>query len=141
MPNYNKIVLIGHVAREMELKTFGENKIGKFCIATNRNFQKNGEWQSVPMFIDVDCFGRTAERGTEFVTKGAAILVEGELTMETWLDKDSGKKRTKHLVRAERVMSLSKKGDDDGNSAPRRREIDSEDTVAAVESAAYNAPF
>lgn len=139
MPNYNKVILVGHVSRDIELKSIGDARIGKLSIATNRNFQKNGEWQSVPMFIDVDCFGKTAERAMEFARKGAAILVEGELVMDSWEDRDSGKKRTKHLIRADRVVSMGRKSDD---AAPPQQSssVDQLETAAAA-IGEYDAPF
>lgn len=141
MPNYNKIILVGHVAREIEMKAVGESRIGKFSIATNRNYQKNGEWVSVPMFIDVDCFGKTAERAMEQARKGAALLVEGELVMDTWEDRDSGKKRTKHLVRADRIVAMSKRGETDGDAPSRRNSSVDEVEKLAATVGDYDAPF
>jgi single-strand DNA-binding protein len=111
MPNYNKLILVGHCTKDMEVKKVGELSIGSFGLATNRNVQKNGEWTSIPMFIDVDCFAKTAERATAYARKGAAILVEGELCMDSWVDKATGAKRSKHFVRADRVISMGKKED------------------------------
>jgi single-strand DNA-binding protein len=108
MPNYNRIVLVGHVTRDAEVKKFKDSSITRFGIATNRNYQKDGQWQSESMFVDVDVFGRLAERAAEIAMKGAALLVEGELVMDTWQDRETGAKRTKHLVRASKVVSLTK---------------------------------
>lgn len=81
-------------------------------MATNRNTKaKDGSWSSTPMFVDTNCFAKTAERAEAYVKKGAAILVEGELCMDSWVDKATGAKRSKHYVRAERVLSMGKKED------------------------------
>jgi single-strand DNA-binding protein len=114
MPNFSKVVLIGHATRDIEMKKVGELSIGSFSIATNRNIQKNGEWTSIPCYTDCDCFAKTAERAEAYVKKGAAILVEGELCMDSWLDKATGAKRSKHYVRVERVIPVGKKEDSPG---------------------------
>jgi len=122
MPNYNRITLIGHVTRDIEMKQVRELKIGKIGLATNRNFKKDGEWQSTPMYIDVDCFAAAAERAEEFARKGACILVEGELVMDVWEDKTTGAKRSKHYVRADRVLNMGKKADAESRSPAARVE-------------------
>lgn len=104
----------------METKQVGDLTIGSFGVATNRNVQKNGEWKSFPCYLDVDCFAKTAERATAFAKKGAAVLVEGELCMDTWVDKATGANRTKHFVRADRVVSMGKKDDARGGAEEER---------------------
>jgi single-strand DNA-binding protein len=131
MPNYNKLILVGHCTKDIEIKKVGDLSIGSFGVATNRNVQKNGEWTSIPMFIDVDCFAKTAERAEAYARKGAAILVEGELCMDSWVDKATGAKRSKHFVRADRVISMGKKEDSHGADEPPRQERSLREEFAA----------
>ena len=76
------------------------------------------------MFVDVDVWGRQAETTAQYCGKGSAVLIEGALQMDQWDDKETGQKRSKIKVRAERVQFLGKRGED-GNgeqqepSAPR----------------------
>lgn len=122
MPNYNRVILIGHVTRDATSKQVGDLRIGNFGLATNKNTQKNGEWHSVPMFIDVDCFGKTAERSAEFLKKGAAVLVEGELVLDQWQDKITGDRRSKHQIRADRVVNMGSRDSEAPSAATRTRE-------------------
>lgn len=131
IPNYNKLILVGHCTRDIETKKVGDLSIGSFGLATNRNVQKNGEWTSIPCFIDVDCFAKTAERAEAYVKKGAAILVEGELCMDSWVDKATGAKRSKHFVRADRVLSMGKKEDSQGVDAERSQSRSPREELAA----------
>jgi single-strand DNA-binding protein len=119
MPNYNRVILIGHVTRDATSKQVGDLRIANFGLATNKNVQKNGEWNSIPMFIDVDCFGKTAERAADFLKKGAAVLVEGELALDQWQDKVTGDRRSKHQIKADRVVNMGTKGTDE-EAKPRK---------------------
>lgn len=105
MPNYNSVILIGHATKDAEVRYTPDGKpITSFSIAWNRNFQREGTWESEPHFFDVVCF-----RECEGLTKGAAVLVEGRLSQDRWKDKDSGEMRSKVKVIANKVYVLGKK--------------------------------
>lgn len=107
--SYNKTILAGNLTRDVELKVLGSGTpVATSCLAVNRKFK--GEEQK-PMFIDVTFFGKTAELASEYCHKGSNILVDGRLELDTWDDRESGAKRSKHKVIAERIEFLDKKGD------------------------------
>ena len=107
--SYNKLILAGNLTRDVESKTVGGGtQLATSCLAVNRKFK--GEEQK-PMFIDVTFFGKTAELVSEYCHKGSNVLVEGRLELDTWDDRESGAKRSKHKMLAEQVVFLDKKGD------------------------------
>lgn len=95
MPSYNKLILIGHLTRDPEVRATQNGK--QVCsggIAVN---EKRGEHESV-MFIDWAAFGKTGETMAKHLKKGSAVLLEGKLEFHQWDDKKSGTKRSKHQM-------------------------------------------
>jgi single-strand DNA-binding protein len=132
MASFNKVILIGHLTRDPEIRVFGNGgKVAAFGFAVNnrkKNAQTN-QWEEVPMFIDVDVFNR-GENGTlaniveQYCRKGTQICIEGKLHLDQWDDKTTGQKRSKHKVVADSITLLGAKqtpGGEDGESysAPR----------------------
>lgn len=102
MPNYNKIVMVGHLTRDFEIRsTKGGTIVGTSGLATNRKWGDNEE----VCFVDITMFGKTAEIAGSRLTKGEAILVEGRLKLDRWEDKD-GNKRSKHSIVVESFQFL-----------------------------------
>lgn len=106
MANYNKIVLLGNLTRDWELRsTKGGMAVGNGGIAVNR---KSGEREET-MFVDLVAFGQTAETLRKHTGKGRPLLVEGRLSLSQWEAKD-GTKRTKHEVIVEGFQFLPQGG-------------------------------
>lgn len=105
MANLNKVMLIGRLTRDPEVRAFSNGgKVAKFGFAVN-NRRKNtasGEWEDDPVFLDVDAFNR-GERGTladrveQYLRKGQQVFIEGHLKLEQWTSKE-GEKRSKISV-------------------------------------------
>ena len=75
----NKVVLMGRITRDLELKTAGAGTMFmSFTVAVNRKFNKPGEERQAD-FINCKAFGKTAENIAKFFSKGALILVEGRI--------------------------------------------------------------
>jgi single-strand DNA-binding protein len=102
---YNKIVLVGNLTRDMEMK-FSQSGmvIAKSAIATSRKFKSNtGEQKKEVCFVDITFFGRSAEVAQQYLRKGSKILVEGKLVFEQWTDQN-GQKRSKHCVTIDTML-------------------------------------
>lgn len=98
----NKVFLLGNLTRDPELKYTGTGTaVAKIGLAVNRRYKSQGEWKEDTLFIDVDVWGKQAETIDQFCKKGAGILVEGSLRLDSW-EKD-GEKRSKIKVTADRV--------------------------------------
>lgn len=122
MPNYNKVIIAGHLTRDPEIRhTQGGMQIANFGIAVSNRWKKDGEQREEVMFIDCAAFGKLAETLAPRVKKGSPLLVEGRLKLETW-EKD-GQKRSKHTVTIDNFQFLGGKRDeaeDEEPSAPKR---------------------
>ena len=107
MANVNKVILIGNLTRDPELRyTPSGAAVCEFTLALNRNWMsKQGEKRDETCFIDVVCWARTAENCAEYLKKGRQTYVEGRLTQDRWESQD-GQKRSKIRVTAERVQFL-----------------------------------
>ena len=103
MANVNKVILIGNVTRDVEVKfTPKGTAVAGITLAVNRNYKTDsGEKREEVTFVDVELWGRVAEIAGEYVRKGNPLYVEGRLKQDSWEDKDSGQKRTKLKVVAE----------------------------------------
>ena len=108
--SYNKIILVGHCTRDIELRyTPTGTAIAKTGLAVNRRFKgQNGEQKDETMFIDLTFFGRTAEIANQHLNKGKKILVEGRLVLDQWTDQN-GQNRSKHSIAVENIEFLDKK--------------------------------
>ena len=100
MPNLNKVMLMGNLTRDPEIKyTPKGTAIANFGIAINRVFTpEGGEKREEVTFIDLEAFGRTAEVIGEYFKKGKPIFIEGRLKLDQWDDKTTGKKMSKLRV-------------------------------------------
>ena len=125
MANFNKVILAGNLTRDPELRyTPKGTAVAKIGLAINRKWRsETGEMKEETTFVDVDCFGKTAETVGQYLKKGRPILIEGRLRYETWEDKQSGQKRSKLGVVMESFQFIdSNRGDGGGASeVPRPR--------------------
>lgn len=103
MLNINRVMLTGRLTRDPETKYLPSGTaITNISIAVNRRYQdKSGEWRDDTSFIDVEIFGKAAERVAETARKGGAVYVEGRLKQESW-ERD-GVKQSKIRVSADVV--------------------------------------
>jgi len=109
MANLNKVQLIGNLTRDPELRhTPRGTAITEISIAINRTWKDDsGNKQEEVTFVEVTFWGRTAETIQTHLAKGAPIYVEGRLQLDSWDDKDTGKKRTKLRVVGENFQFLA----------------------------------
>ena len=115
MPNLNKVMLIGNLTRDPEVKfTPKGTAIAEIGLAINRTWKnESGEKQEETTFVDVTLWGRQAEIAKEYLTKGRPVYIEGRLQLDSWDDKQTGQKRSKLKVTGEQMQLL---GARDGGS-------------------------
>jgi single-strand DNA-binding protein len=100
MANYNKIILVGNLTRDPQMRYLpSQMAVTDFGLAVNHKFKtKTGEDREEVLFIDCSAFGKQGEIINQYCQKGKQILVEGRLKYDTWEDKQGGGKRSKHSV-------------------------------------------
>src|ERR1700722_16567906 len=120
MASFNKVVLVGNLTRDPELRyTPKGTAIAKIGLAVNRVWTNEaGEKKEEVTFVDVDVFGRTAENVGQYMRKGRPILIEGRLRLDQWEEKQTGQKKKKTGVGAETVQFLGSPGEGGGGGAP-----------------------
>jgi single-strand DNA-binding protein len=96
MANFNKVILLGNLTRDPEVRQVGNGlTVAKLGMAVNRNFTVNGEKREETCFVDLTAFGRQAEVLGQYAGKGRPLMIEGRLQYSQWEDKTSGQKRNK----------------------------------------------
>ena len=112
MANLNKILLIGHVGKDGELKyTPNGNAQVKFSLATNHNTKKGDQWESETTWHNVILWGDSAERLAPHILKGKSAYVEGRIQTRSW-DGNDGQKHYMTEVIANTVQLLDKRGEE-----------------------------
>jgi single-strand DNA-binding protein len=116
MRSVNKVILIGHVTRDPELRqTASGHPIATFSIATNRTWVTSAsEKQESTEFHDLVAWGKLAEICHKYVGKSTAIYVEGRLHTRKW-DAPDGSKRHKTEVVITELNILSRRKETEGD--------------------------
>jgi single-strand DNA-binding protein len=106
MASYNRVILIGNVTRDPELRYVPSGTaVVELGLAINdRTKNQQGEWIDETTFVDVTLWQRQAEIASEYLRKGSSVLIEGRLKLDTW--EQEGQKRQKLKVVGERMQML-----------------------------------
>ena len=112
MRSVNKVILIGNLTRDPELKTTtGGQSIVTFGLATNRQWTtSNGEKRSSSEFCEIVAWARLAEICKDYLKKGMLVYVEGYLKTRSWENPD-GTRRFKTEIVANDMIILEKRAD------------------------------
>ena len=108
MGSVNKVILVGNLGRDAELRyTPGGAAVATLNMATTEVWNdKGGQRQEKTEWHRVVLWGKSAESLTEYLTKGKQIYVEGRLQTRQWDDKDGNKRYTTE-IRGDKVVLLS----------------------------------
>ncbi len=115
MASYNRVVLLGNLTRDPELRYIPSGTaVSEIGLAVNeRRKNASGEWVDETTFVDITLWGRTAEVASEYLSKGSPVLIEGRLKLDTWETND-GQKRSKLKVVGDRMQMLGRAGEGGG---------------------------
>src|SRR5436305_12307862 len=116
MRGYNKVILIGNLTRDPELRyTPKGTAVAKIGLAINRVWRdESGAQKEETTFVDVDAWGKQAETISQYMKKGRPMLVEGRLKLDQWDDKQTNQKRSKLGVVLESFQFLDSGGNREG---------------------------
>ena len=108
MANLNKVMLIGNLTRDPEIKyTPKGSAVADIGLAINRTYTpEGGEKREETIFVDVVLWGSLAELAGKYLSKGRSVYIEGRLQLDTWDDKQTGQKRSKMRVVGESMQFL-----------------------------------
>lgn len=108
MANLNKVMLIGNLTRDPELRVTPKGTaICTFSLAVNRKFkdESGGEREEVT-YVDIEAWGKAGENISKYCTKGRPLFVEGRLRLDQWEDKNTKEKRSRMKVVCENFQFL-----------------------------------
>ena len=111
MANYNKVLMMGNLTRDPELKrTSSDMAVAQIGMAVNRRYKdKTGEMREETTFVDCEAWGRTAETMTKYLSKGKPVFIEGRFKLDQWQDKD-GNNRSKLKIVIENFQFIDSRG-------------------------------
>lgn len=117
MASFNKVILMGNLTRDPELRVTPKGTaVCQIGVAVNQSYKdKDGNAREETTFVDVDVFGRQAEVIAKYMSKGRPILVEGRLKLDSWESKE-GEKRSKLKVVLENFQFVGSRGEGDSSS-------------------------
>ncbi len=118
MPSYNKVMIMGNLTRNPELRyTPNGAALCDIGIACNRKYtdRATGQLKEEVTFLDVTLWNKQAENTGKYLQKGAPVFVEGRLNMDTWQDKETGKNRSRLKITGEKIQFLGP-ANRDGNA-------------------------
>lgn len=119
MANLNKVMLIGNLTRDPELRVTPKGTaICTFSLAVNRKFRdESGADREEVTYVDIEAWGKSGENISKYCTKGRPLFVEGRLRLDQWEDKNTKEKRSRMKVVCENFQFLGS-GRGEGAGAP-----------------------
>src|SRR5215469_6465663 len=119
MVDVNRVVLIGRLTRDAELKSIASGQtVTKFSIAVNRRKKSGDNWEDEANFFDIVVWGRQGESLHPYLVKGKMVGVDGELRQDRW--QQDGQNRSKVEVVANFLQLLG--GGSGGNFQDRQKQ-------------------
>ena len=110
----NRVVLIGRLVRDPELRTTTNGKsVVSFSIAVNKRIKPQDPSEPDAHFFRIQAWGQTAEYVSNYLAKGRLVVVDGRLEQRSWTD-SQGQKRDSVEVVADSVSGLDRPRDDQG---------------------------
>lgn len=126
MASFNKVILIGHLTADVELKQSASGiSVCSFSIAVNRKLSKNNECD----FINIVAWRAQAEFVCKYFKKGQPILVCGQIQTRTWTDNQNNKRYVTEVI-ADEVSFV----------APRESGTTAKNEASAYTPTGYSAP-
>lgn len=116
--NYNKVLLIGRLSRDPELRFVSNGSaVCSFGLAVNRKYKSGDKLKEDVCFVEISVWGKSGENCAEHLHKGSQVHIDGRLNFQSW-DADDGSKRNKLDVVANAVQFLGKKTDNEKQDIP-----------------------
>ena len=119
MADYNKVLLMGRLTRDIELRYTPSNQpVANIGLAVNRRWRsQEGQDREETTFVDCEAWGRTAEVMSQYLSKGRPVFIEGRLKLDQWQDKD-GSNRSKLRVVIDNFQFIDSRSDSSSSGSP-----------------------
>ncbi|TDJ17595.1 MAG: single-stranded DNA-binding protein [Deltaproteobacteria bacterium] len=115
MASVNKVILIGNLGRDPELRFTRDGQgVANFTLATNERWRdKDGQNQERTEWHRIVVWGKQAENCAQYLQKGRSCYIEGRIQTREWEDKEGNKRQTTEIV-AQNVTFLGGRGEGGG---------------------------
>lgn len=114
----NRVVLLGRIGKDVEVRDINGTKCTTFTLATSEKYKdRNGEVKELTEWHNIVAWRQTAEICEKYVKKGDQLFVEGRIKSRTW-ETDRGEKRYATDIVADKIELLSKPSAPQSQSAP-----------------------
>lgn len=113
MPYLNSVTIAGHAGGDPEQHNIGQDGVLKvtFNVAVSKKWKdKQGQQQERTSWIPVEVWPPLSKSAAEYVSKGALVVVQGELEEQRWQDKQTGGNRSKLVLRAREPVITNRAG-------------------------------
>ena len=119
MASVNKVILVGNLGRDPELRYIQSGQaVANFSVATNEKWKdKEGNSQERTEWHRIIVWGKSAENCAQYLQKGRSVYVEGRLQTRDWEDRE-GNKRTTTEIGAQTVQFLGGRGGAGSEGSP-----------------------
>lgn len=119
MASVNKVIILGNLGRDPEIRTAGSSSVCSLSVATSRSYKdKAGEVKEETEWHRVSVWGNQGENCAKYLAKGRSVYVEGRIQTRKYTDKDGVEKYATGIV-ADTVQFLGGKGERGNERAPK----------------------
>lgn len=109
--SFNKVILVGNVGKDPEIRRFENNIKASFSLATSETYTpKGGDKVTQTEWHNIVAWRRLAELAENYIRKGSQVLIEGKLRYRSYDDRDGNKKYIVE-VEADVIQLLGRKPD------------------------------
>lgn len=120
----NKVILLGRLTKDPDIRGDGESKVAKYTLAVDRRFSKSEENKTD--FIGITVFAKGADFAEKYLKKGIKVLVTGRIQSGSYTNKDNQKVYTTDVIAEDQEFAESKKdrGDESQDTGSDNKDSD-----------------
>lgn len=103
----NKVILLGYVGKDPEVKEFENGKVAKITIATTEKGYKLKSGKEIPdrtEWHNIMLWGGLAEVAGKYINKGLQVYIEGKIQTRSWVDKEGVTHYTTEIIASDLQM-------------------------------------
>ena len=132
----NSVTLVGRAGRDPEVRYFESGSVvANLTLAVNRRSRDDE-----PDWFNLEIWGKQAQVAADYVRKGSLIGVVGRMTSEQWTDRNTGERRSKALVKVDRLALLGSRAESAATAGPAAGSAAPQGTSTAALPQATDAP-
>jgi single-strand DNA-binding protein len=119
MASFNSVVILGNVVRDPDVRFTPQGvQVSDVSIALNHTWKdESGTKREEVTYVDCVFWSKLAEIAGKYLKKGSQVLISGRLHQDSWIDKNTGQKRSKIVVIAENLQMLGRRADSESGTA------------------------